>query len=165
MKKIVSILLVVCCVAALFSTAALAAEPVGDVVIEFRTNVSGMTAQDYDKYISVKSGNVYINPAYFQINNCVGNICTGKMQAGRTYDLTCVFYASSGCEFGSDFSAKDVQFICPSGCKVYSCQVAQGADGLVLCVSAQIRVDGSLLQRISGGLADRVSKLRAWSPY
>lgn len=165
MKKLVSILLVICCMAALLSTAALGADSVGDIVLEFRTNVAGMTVQDYDKYIFVNSGNVYLNPSNFQINDYAGNVCLGKMQAGRTYTLTCTFYAEDGYEFPADFSAKDVQIICPSGCKVYSCQLAQGANGLVLSVHAQIRVDGNLLQRISGGLADRVSKLRAWSPY
>lgn len=165
MKKLISILLVVCCMAALLSTAALGADSVGDIVLEFRTNVAGMTVQDYEKYIFVNSGNVYLNPSNFQINDYVGNVCLGKMQAGRTYTLTCTFYAEDGYEFPADFSAKDVQIICPSGCKVYSCQVAQGANGPVLSVYAQIRVDGSILQRISGGLADRFSKLRAWSPY
>lgn len=151
-----------------------AAAAVGPVRVKLNSDVAGCSAADYTKFMELQSDNVtwsFFSGAPVSVSDYAGTSTSAALTAGRTYYVTCLLEAASGCALPA---ADDVVVTCGSGVTVLAKQIVstdyRTADGSFahftgLQISAKLTVDGNVLQRVVGRLLDIVARLRAWQPY
>lgn len=168
MKKYLSVFMALICFISVLSMPVSAEQTVPNIIIEFHSDIGGLTYEDADKIAVIKSDGIVCDN--LQINDYAGNVYLDKMKPGRTYTFTYSFKADKGFELPDELSENNVSFICNEHSTVwwYGKTVGAYVDGKRQCylsVSAEITVDGNLFRRIFGRIADFFQKLCAWSPY
>ena len=174
MKKVLSLFLAVLVMIPFFALTSSAENENEKIVIELRSDISGLCADDYEKLAQIKSGNIAFDTvdrdSPIIIADYAGNVYFDKMKPGRDYTIDYLFVPVNGYEIPDDINEKDIEFICPENCTVWWYGKAVGAcvDGVrstYIMVYTEVRVDGNLFQNIFGRLADIFLKIKAWSPY
>ena len=173
MKKVIAVITAILIMIPAFSFGSYAAED-KKIVIELRSDIASMTCDDYRSFALIKSDNIVFDETQRSdpliLTDCVGNIYTGKMKAGRTYSIWYTFYAADGFEIPDEMNDDTIEIICGKGVNAfwYGKTVGTGKDGerlYSLSVWTDVRVDGNFFQNIFGRLADLFLKIKSWSPY
>ena len=167
MKKLLSLILALVLAASVLAFS-VSAKEIENIVIEFSSDVSGLTYEDYDRIAVIKSDGLVCKN--LQINDYVGNVYLEEMKPGRTYTYSYTFTAAEGYALPETVDESNVTFLCDDSCTVwwYGKTVGPRVDGVTqysFSVSAEVTVDGNLFQRIFGRIADFFRKLLSWSPY
>lgn len=173
MKKTVSILLAFIFAFSCFSISAFALEKDDKITLYLKSDLSGATYEDCEKFIEIKSGNVALDtvnradPVF--VASYVGDVYLDELKSGRTYYVDYTFIPKDGA-LPTKINDSNIEFICDKGCEVlwYSRAVGTGADGNrieVLLVNTKVQVKGNFFQMLFGKIADTIAKILAWSPY
>ena len=176
MKKALSFVLVICLLL-VFAGFSYAEETVDEISLRLNSDIAGLTENDTEKLIEIRKGNVVYSmrgDGPVSIYDIAGTPEPGAVVAGRTYSIYYTLTAAEGYALPDKLPEGNLEIECGNGVKVISSQVVTAkeySDGISpenfrgLMIFAQVKVDGSLLQRLYGFVYDMVLKIRAWSPY
>ncbi|MCQ2479054.1 MAG: hypothetical protein MJ120_00335 [Clostridia bacterium] len=173
MKKIISIFLCLTLALCCFSMSVSAAENNEKITLYLKSDLSGATYENCERFIEIKSGNIVLDtvnrddPVF--VSSYVGDVYLDELKSGRTYYVDYTFIAKEG-TLPDEINDSNIEFICDKGCEAlwYSKAVGTGADGSrieVLLVNTKVQVNGNFFQRLFGKIADAIAKILAWSPY
>lgn len=170
MKKTISAVLVFILLISVVSFSSFAKEKDKKIVIELRSDIAGMTCEDFKDFALIRSDNIMFNETKNSdpiiLTDCVGNIYSGEMKSGRTYTICYSFYASDDFEIPEKLTDENIELICGKGVNPYWYGRAEGADKeYALSVYTTVKVDGNFFQNFFGGIADVFLKIKSWSPY
>ena len=174
MKKIISVFLVFVYIVSGVSFCVSAQPKDEKIVIELRSDIAGMTIDDYRDFAVIRSDNIVFDetqrsdPVY--VADCTGNMYFEKMKPGRVYRIGYTLYAADGFEIPVEFDENNIEFICSDNVDVYwyGKTIGTGKDGgclASLSVWTEVKVDGNFFQNIFGAIADWLLKIKSWSPY
>lgn len=174
MKKWIAILLTLCVLSGVLLLPAGAQQETGVISLRLNSNVAGCTRENADRLIEIRSGNVVPGcggeRAIF-IANAAGGSEGAHMDAGRTYTITYTLGAAEGYTLPETLSDGDVQIETGKGVAVLHCGVIRLADVTggepvrALRITANVKVDGTAVQRFIGWLRDLILKIRSWQMY
>lgn len=174
MKKTLSFILAFMMILSCFSCFACAQSKDDKIVIELRSDIAGMTIDDYRDFAIIHSDNIVFDETQrsdpISLTDCVGNYYDGKMKPGRTYNIWYTLYAADGFEIPDEMNDDTIELICGEGTDAYwyGKTVGTGKDGgclASLSIWTEVRVDGNFFQNLFGRIADFFLKVRSWSPY
>ena len=175
-KKSVSLILAVCSLCCLLLPAA--ADNTGVISVKISSDIAGLTADDTEKLIEIKSPDVVYSewgdgPVSF--SDYAGTHYDGAAVAGRTYYIDYMLTAAEGFTLPDAFGEGDVEIECGKGVRIISSQIVtakiriEDSDDFTvfrgLKIYAAVTVDGNVFQRIIGYIYDTILKIRAWSLY
>ncbi|MBR3553019.1 MAG: hypothetical protein IKN72_06490 [Clostridia bacterium] len=176
LKKIIGVLLAVLVVCLCLLPAA-AQNETGVITLKLNSNIAGCTERDVEQLIQIKSGNVVYGgyrSSPESVADYAGTADSGKLKAGRTYNIHYHLSAAEGYALPESVTADNVKIECDKGVKVISVQITSGkyreeSGELVthygLLIYASVVVDGNIFQRVAGWFYDLILKARAWSLY
>ena len=139
------------------------------VAVTIRSDVAGLTENDGDRMITVRSDNVALRSTRtpILIADYAGTQVQGAMVAGRTYYVYYMLEPVNGYVLPDQLSAEDLDIECGKGAEVIHAARSRGVqnepDGVL--IYAKVVVDSSFIQRVAGWITDMVLKIRAWSLY
>lgn len=175
LKKIICMLLALSVVC--FCMLPAAAKETGVISLRLNSNIAGRTERDVAQLIEIRSGNVVFSEyrtSPVSVSDFAGTPDSGKLRAGRSYDISYQLSAAEGYELPETVTADNVQIECGKGVNVYSVQITSGTyrednGELVTCrgllIRAAVVVDGNVFQRVIGWFHDLILKAKAWSLY
>ena len=174
LKKGFALLLAVCLLCGALLPLCAAQTETGVISLRLNSDVAGCTREDADRLIEIRSGNVVPGcggerPIF--IANAAGGTEGAHMDAGRTYTITYTLEAADGYTLPETLSEGDVQIETGKGVTVLNCGVIRlasvtgGEPTRALRINANVKVDGTVIQRIIGFLRDLFLKIRSWQAY
>ena len=175
LKKIICMLLAISVVC--FCMLPAAAKETGVITLRLNSNIAGRTERDIEQLIEIKSENVIYSKyrtTPVAVSDYAGTPDSGKLQAGRSYDIRYQLSAAEGYELPEAVTADNVKIECGKGVNVYAVQITRGTyreenGELVtyrgLQIYASVVVDGNVFQRVIGWFHDLILKAKAWSLY
>ncbi len=149
----------------------------GVITLRLNSDIDGRTKWDVEQLIEIKSGNVVYSTyrtAPVSVSDYAGTPDSGKLKAGRTYNIHYQLSAAEGYELPETVTADNVKIECGKGVKVHAVQITRGTyreenGALVTCrgllIYASVVVDGNIFQRVIGWFHDLILKAKAWSLY
>lgn len=179
-KKTISILFVLCllfgCVSVMCN-AEEAKEEITKVSLKINSDIAGKTYEDADAFIEIKSDNVTLSTRHTQsvhVANYAGTVEFEAVKAGRTYYMDYSLSPADGYSLPDKAEDGFFEIETGSGVKIISAQITGGkirnesgeleeTEGIL--IRASVKVDGNLLQRITGFIYDTYIKIRAWQLY
>ena len=174
MKKVLSMLMAALLMISAVTFPTYAQSRDEKIVIELRSDIAGMTRDDYRDFAVIKSDNIVFDETErydpISLTDCVGNYYEGKMKPGRTYSIWYTLYAADGFEIPDEMNDETIEIICGKGTDAYwyGKTVGTGKNGgclASLSIWTEVKVDGNFFQNIFGTLADLFLKIKSWSPY
>ena len=174
MKKGTALLMIACALVCALLLPAAAQTETGVISLRLNSDVAGCTWEDSDRLIEIRSGNVVLRtggerPIF--IANAAGGTEGAHMDAGRTYTITYTLEAAEGYTLPETLAESEVQIETGKGVTVLNCGVIRlaTADGgepvRALRINANVKVDGTAIQRFIGWLRDLILKIRSWQLY
>ena len=179
MKKWFAFLLTCCLLCGALTPLCAAQAETNVISLRLNSDIAGCTREDAEKLLEIRSGHVvYYSGAggAVAIANAAGGTEGAHMDAGRTYAITYTLAAEEGYALPETLADGDVLLETGEGVTVLSCGVIElanvnvppaftAARTRVLRITARVRVDGTVLQRIIGLIRDLLLKLRSWQLY
>ena len=176
MKKLISVTLVLVLLCGCLLLPA-AARELGPVHVKLNSDIAGYGEAQYAQIFEILSGNVtyaHKHGVPVSISDYVGRPLEGAMEAGRTYNISCLLDAASGFEMPESLPDGAVTVDCGKGVTVNHIAVVYGNYRLDddsyeiyrgLRITATVVVDSSMMQRVIGWLKDTILKIRTWQLY
>ncbi len=177
MKKLISVTLALILLCGCLLLPAGAARELGPVHVKLNSDVAGCGEAQYAQIFEILSGNVTYGQKHGEpvsISDYVGRPLEGAMEAGRTYNVSCLLDAAEGFEMPESLPEGAVTVDCGKGVTVYHIAVVYGkyrqADDSYeiyrgIRINATVVVDSSTMQRVIGWLKDTILKIRMWQLY
>ena len=174
MKKWLALLLTACLLCGALLPLCAAQAETGVISLRLNSDVAGCTREDRDRLIEIRSDNVVLATERgweISIANAAGGAEGAHMDAGRTYTVTYTLVAAEGYTLPETLSEGDVLLETGKGVTVLNCgiirmaSVTGGEPARALRINADVKVDGTVIQRLIGFLRDLFLKLRSWQLY
>ena len=145
------------------------------IKLHLRSDLDGLTTQDYTQFVDIDSDVLDFNtvtrkdPVYASDYAGTSLSDSKPLKAGREYEIDYDLFPKGGYVLPETAEELDVEFECDKGVRVIDTAVTYGLPGegdtRAVHIMAVVVVDGNIFQRIIGWLYDRYLKARAWSLY
>ena len=175
-KKSLCVMLALCSLLCCIMPAAAQSET-GVISVKLRSDIAGVTAEETEKLIELKSDNVvysYESGSPVSLHDYAGTVCFDAAVAGRKYSVDYLLEAADGFTLPDRLESGDIDIECGKGVRVITSDIVsakkrtEAGDFYTfrgLRIIAEVTVDGNIFERIAGFFYDLYLKIRAWSLY